>query len=131
MQSVISSLVAGLLLLQATTGWCCHRPCAESRAEGAAQPSNCCCKRPCEDAPSHEPTRPCQCDECLGCCTFVPPDKASSATMHVDIALEYVPSVSAIFTLNLSQPASGFGVSDSPPPRRSLRLHLLHQILVI
>src|SRR5262249_42945648 len=136
-QAFASKLMAALVLAQAVSGWCCHRPChcldgevAELSSigiEGLAQ-SQCC----------HDDhvglvlnaSSPCQCHECHGFCTFVTGSKQQIAQPNTGAALDTIATNSASdqtqFNAEWSQvPAAS---THLVPP---LRLHLLHQSLLI
>lgn len=136
MRAVSSSLMVGLLIIQAVSGWCWHpaRNCTglESSVAPVAWTIRC-CDGDCEGAREREPSQdPCKCRlECSGVCTFVPPEKTQIDAPQLVVGFDHL-AVSPALTD--SQAVSAFwtevarGRSELEPP---LRLHLLHQILLI
>ena len=121
------------LVMQVMTGWCCRRPCLEEshQAEAHVQKVACCC-HDCDETTSPSlPTQPCHCNECHGFCTYLPPDRFSADELQLVGAFELIAASSAGLTAQIDS-ADWFVThcqySPTPPP---LKLHLLHQILVI
>lgn len=137
MQAFVSKLMAILVLSQAVSGWCCHRPCHCSAGEAAeislTEIGICGHSECCHDdheglilnASSH-----CQCHECQGFCTYVTGAKLQIARSHTMIGLDAVATTDAAQAqLAATQwwQISAASVHLGPP----LRLHLLHQSLLI
>jgi len=127
--------MTGLLLIQAFTGWCWHCPHDQARKNGCgshALTATDSCDHDCHhDADDQCSDGPCKCQlECQGFCTYLPTDKA-----HVDSPLLVVPFEFAALQLSSSSAQlvglywerSRDPVLHEPP----LRLHLLHQIMLI
>lgn len=133
MPAILTNLLTGLLLFQAVSGWCCHRPCDVSgtcaATEVTSDDHHCC--RKCEHETPAAPTdEPCQCDDCLGFCTYV---------AEKQVELDAADLFSLVVTLAIADHGLAFespvaegryfapGLQEAPP----LRLHLLHQIMLI
>jgi hypothetical protein len=133
MQAFVSKLMVGLVLAQAVSGWCCHRPCHCLESE-AAQVSTavtgdeCCCGDHTTltvHASSH-----CQCHECLGFCTYVAAAKANFARPQAAFGLDLVAVNPGLASTQLSV-EQGAGNRESVQLGPPVRLHLLHQSLLI
>lgn len=133
MRSYLTNLMAIWLVMQAMTGWCCRRPCLEEahQVELVAQKTACRCHE-CGDTTSHpQPAKPCSCNECHGFCTYVPPEKFPAETLQVSPGFDVLavsPATITAQTLSADWFVTHCQYSPTPPP---LKLHLLHQILVI
>jgi hypothetical protein len=138
MQSAVTNLLAGMLLIQALTGWCCqhrcaaglgHRPAAEASPE-----SNCCDQCDCRSHSSQdskESDAPCRCPDCLGFCTYLPPDKAPLDSSQLEPGSETLAIAPALaYDHFVCRHGRSFS-AESGLPEPPLRLHLLHQLLVI
>jgi len=136
MRTVASLLMAGLLLLQSLTGLCCHHPCDCARVESAMAEqhphsnSGCChhCK---SDHHQQVPTpTPCKRNHCLGICTYV-----RSSKVQIDDSWQYaaieVLNISAISVQAPTSPTIAGDESNSHLAEPPLRLHLLHQSILI
>jgi hypothetical protein len=137
MQAFVSKLMAILVLSQAVSGWCCHRPCHcldGEAAESSADAFECCGHSDCchdgheslvPNASSH-----CQCHECQGFCTYVPGAKLQIARPHTMVGLDAIATTDAVQTqLSATQWSQISATSVHLGP--TLRLHLLHQSLLI
>jgi hypothetical protein len=138
--------MATLLVAQAVSGWCCHRPChclvgndveaklLESEYSEASPPAT-----PHDDHTGchHDhnglivsAVPHCQCHECQGFCTYV-----ANAKLHVARSLaDFRPVLAtAIVDSSLLQlaPADDGRTSELCQPEPPVRLHLLHQSLLI
>jgi hypothetical protein len=139
MQAFVSKLMAVLLLSQAVSGWCCHRPCHCLEGEGSevslAGIDDCghdeCCHEEAHAASAFHASSHCQCHECLGFCTYVAGAKLQIVRPHATAGLDALATNAAAVQSQLAatqwsqlSPAS---VHLGPP----MRLHLLHQSLLI
>jgi hypothetical protein len=133
MRVVVSCIMAVLLLLQAVTGICCACKCDCPHAASSIanpQPTHACCH--CRNEQSkHVPAHvPCKGSHCLGVCTYVQSSKVQIENVWHCAAIDS-PDVSAIslqlLTLH-SNRCDELLVNVAEPP---LRLHLLHQIILI
>ena len=137
MQSVLRQFAAGMLLIQALTGWCWHCPCACAPAQQSAAVVSddgcCCCERENFDTPVHPgPTAPDKARlQCHGICVYVSPDQATIDGPHLVRACD-VPVPAATWGLQLDGVGLAWAIAHEPlksgPP---LRLHLLHEIILI
>jgi hypothetical protein len=130
--------MAILVLAQAVSGWCCHRPChclAGEVAEFSADAFDVCGHSECchdehesliLNASSH-----CQCHECQGFCTYVPGAKLQIARPHTTVWLDAVATNDAAAQTQLVATQSSQISAASVHLRPPLRLHLLHQSLLI
>lgn len=136
MQAVVSNLMASLLLIQPVTGWCWHAPddCANGRcstvlrvaAKCSCQDSRC---KPCRH--SDDSSAPCGKSECQGFCTYVASQETridmSTAAVSFNIAAILLTQAGHQLTSAIAwERACHFAISEPP-----LRLHLLHQLLLI
>lgn len=127
MPTLVSSLMSGLLLLQTVSGWCYERAHVATTANG--HPVHCCGHDECDHG--GEPQGPCESDEkCHGICVFT----ASSGT-QLDLLQPSLANCVWIIDLTVDAKLAHGTFHESQadfahvePP---LRLHLLHQILVV
>lgn len=123
MSRFLAILTAGLISLHALLGCCGLHLCASDAAEHCQVA---CDHQGCEHEHSDDPGDSCL--VCRGASTYLPPEKP-----HVDDSFTYVATVIPTALTGLGNYTSGAGVADihgtalGPP----LRLHLLHQILLI
>jgi hypothetical protein len=134
MQAFVSKLMITLVLAQAVSGWCCHRPCHCLEGEAAEASSeitacDCCHDESHAVAALHAATH-CQCHECLGFCTYVARAKSQvlrpAAASVFDLVATIPGPANTRWSLELR---AGSREPDllGPP----VRLHLLHQSLLI
>lgn len=136
MQAVISNLLAGLLLIQALTGWCdrslyvCESGCAEVADSGLAD--NCCKHDVCPVGEDRSPADSCPSKgECHGICTYVPSQETRIDTSQVVLPVAFmavIPATADAETVSSLSLDSLWHSAISEPP---VRLHLLHQIILI
>ena len=136
MRTLVSNLTAALLVIHAMIGCCHHHWHQDDESAATSTGVACCC---CCDHHDHShgtseaPNQPCNGErECHGVCTYIatPRTSLAAATLGVDLDFAAVipvhggsPFAAATTLWNQLQVCD-----DSPPP---LRLHLLHQILLI
>ena len=154
MHTILSSLVAAALSILALLGCSWHRVhgcavCETTQRGGASpevSPAMCCCQHDahhdeddCSQAgdaqrgghgPSHQ--APCKCQiDCCGTCAFLPSSRAVSLDRQ-SAPSDYVAATLPVLATSQSTRAMsrllGSGWTRGTPP---LRLHLLHQILLI
>jgi hypothetical protein len=135
-QALMSLLMAGLLLIQAITGWCCvplrAMTVEKCSSVSASIPPVCCChQRQLPAGQSDEQPAPRDGKTtCHGFCIYVPHENFSDAA-HGALIVSFfaiIPaSVDAPVVTTLAQDCCWKLAVDEPP----LRLHLLHQVLVI
>lgn len=136
MQAVLSNLMASLLLIQAVTGWCWHAPndcanCAHSTVHRVAR--TCSCRdqcKPCEHSEG-SPAPGGSKGKCHGFCTYVAAQETridmSQATVSFNMAAIVLTELDRQLTSAIAwERACHLAVSEPP-----LRLHLLHQLLLI
>jgi|GEM_PF-4049109 len=136
MRAVSSILMAGLLLIQAVSGWCWHSARDYARLGTSASPkawSVSCCDGDCEGTQDGEPSQdPCKCRlECSGICTFVPPEKTQIDAPLLAVGFDHLavsPALADSLALSTRWTQVVFGASKTEPP---LRLYLLHQSILI
>jgi hypothetical protein len=135
MRTLVSNLTAVLLVIHAMIG-CCHHHWHHDDESATPKRVACCCCCDHHD-PAHgtseAPSQPCNGErECHGVCTYIATPRTSldAATLGVD--LDFAAVIPAHGGSPLSAASSLWsqlqGCDDAPPP---LRLHLLHQILLI
>lgn len=138
MHASLSNLTSILLIIHAMMG-CCHRhwhysdECvAESHSICAV--ANLCCEACCRShTPGDQPSEPCNgARECQGICSYLPTQRTVIDAPTCDESCDFVavnptilngPMANAAFDWERANTAN-----ESPPP---LRLHLLHQIILI
>jgi hypothetical protein len=139
-RAVICNVVAAMLLLHAFVGCCRHHDCdlAGADREGATQPAcGCCCHHePNECCGDEAPTpNPCDCKgECKALCIYLPTQKcvvdAGNLSLSIDMVCHQCDDLGAILRAsagNLSHHRMSERAMSEPP----IRLHLLHQIILI
>jgi hypothetical protein len=132
MRAIVSSLMAGLLFIQAVSGWCCQPLGASDSSTDHVGKCCSCCDRCCQDQQHQQPKTPSERkSECHGFCTYVVPQKSKVHTQatYTSVDIVVVPST----TTNLHPPGElqweiGSGCLASRLP---VRLHLYHQVLLI
>ena len=137
MHPIFSSLFAAALLGHALLGCCWHHAYRCVRCETTAaevSPAMACCRHHADEHQRTDqvPAGPCKCHfECCGPCTYLPTPKAPTEKHGSDSPIGIVPPSSAL-TAHLDAASAVGQFAGSPghaePP---LRLHLLHQILLI
>jgi len=133
MSTILINLLTALLLFQAVAGWCCHRPCSE-RAGGVdrtVETHRHCCHGVERRAPQAPADSPRECDDCLAFCIFI-------AERPAEFEASELLSTVALLTafVDVGQVVVGplvdwrfVGQRCAPPP--PVRLHLLHQLLLV
>lgn len=138
MRTFVSNLTAAMLLVHALVG-CCrdhnHNATTCDRTELSDSLASGCCHGD-HATSSHEnerPIAPCDCKlACKALCISLPPGKslidARQSTLCIDI-VAFAPTAATLHTASADSywnAGSGFHVSGPP-----LRLHLLHQVILI
>ena len=136
MQAVFSNLLAGLLLIQALTGWCDRSPhaCASCRPVTAdlVQIDDCCRHDACPVGETGSPTDSCPSKtECHDICIYVPSQEMRIDTTQVALPVSFMAAMSATADAEIVASLSldtlwHYAISEPP-----VRLHLLHQIILI
>ena len=139
MHALISNLTAVLLIIHAMIG-CCHHHwhCDEECAAAAAitlcaAPCQCCDQCCGSHDESEQPSQPCNGElECQGICTYLPTQKTVIDASPAVAAFDFAAVIPTLLDGRLAAAALSWDRThthnDSPP---ALRLHLLHQILLI
>ncbi len=142
MRAILCNLLATMLLVHALAGCCrCHRDAvAQNDATPVEQVATKCCCEHCDDTATHHTTQhgssPCDCKiECKGLCIYVPTPKCVVDASQMVRAFDSVPATGAEQISSLLQLAVASrcnlemrgDVAQWPP----MRLHLLHQIILI
>jgi hypothetical protein len=136
MQAFVSKLMVGLVVAQAVSGWCCHRPChcledevAEVSHAAPIESSIECCHDDHDSAAVHfEPH--CQCHQCLGFCTYVGSAKAQVARPFSVLGPVPLAAISTADRVQLSA-ERGAGSRELAAFGPPVGLHLLHKSLLI
>ena len=133
MHAFVSTLLAGLLFIQAVTGWCWQRPraclqCDECSTQATRVAK--CCDHDGRDEQQRQPSQgPCRHKVlCRGCCNYLPPEKTQIDASDWDYSLDLVAIPAADGCKLTACCWEACGPSDLKPP---LRLHLYHQVLLI
>jgi hypothetical protein len=134
MRAIVSNLTAAMLLVHALVGCCRHleRNCVrhESATEGVSVMAACCdhCRGQNESSPRPEK---CGC-ECQGVCTYLPPQKTLIDAPHSIISFDFLPIDPPLADNCLASANALLEQSSSCScPGLPLRLHLLHQIILV
>ena len=127
MQAIFTHLTASLLLVQVLTGWCwrcaAEGPDCTSHAQAA---SHCCCDPKPEES---QPEVPADCPrECQGVCVYLAPSNVHITLLDCTLAFGVIGTDLPYSQLSVLLRERA---SDISPPRTPLRLHLLHQLLLI
>jgi hypothetical protein len=137
MRRLLSGLTAATLLVHALVGCCrhyefCHTSgepaeCCESLADG------CCHDEHAADCHHDErPFAPCDCKlQCMKLCVSLPPEKTLVAAGKSAPYIAIVPNVSATAVIQPSAGAFRESIRTSRASEPPLRLHLLHQIILV
>lgn len=134
MHAILSHLLASILLVQALFGWCGRPPYKEVNCDTSAGTfsTKSCCNQCGTNAQGEHPVGPCKCEfECQGVCTYVRPEKTlvdSSQWSLLALFLEVDPALAGSHSAFGSIGVRACHPLDSKPP---LRLHLVHQVLLI
>jgi hypothetical protein len=138
MRALFINLMAGLLLIPAMLGWCCHPAldCAQCIQSASAQlvqvqsPIHLGCKACRRGQESHERHAPCC--ECKGFCTYIPSAKVCLDSPDNFAGGVYFAIVPESITCDVLTHVSQVNHADNTTPAApSLRLHLLNQIWLI
>lgn len=136
MAALTYKLMACLLLIQAVTGWCCHRPCpkdgtcAASANQSVAAKS--CSHSHCGGERENTPPAPCEHDDCNGCCQYV-----VSLQIEVDLSQVLLTPYFMLARVPAAELAEDFASSERMTAdigdaySTPVRLHLLNQILLV
>ena len=137
MRALQSNLTAILLVIHAMIGCCHHHWHCDAECAAAvtlcAAPCQCCDQCGGSHDESEQPSQPCNGElQCQGVCSYLPTQKTVIDASDVDSGLDFAAIIPTHLDGHLAAAALPWGfahtVNDSPPP---LRLHLLHQILLI
>ena len=135
MAAFIYKLMACLLLFQAVTGWCCHRPCPK---DGTCAPSAACAKstncghqhRECRE--QQQPEAPCEHDDCQGYCQYVPVSPLELDLTRILLTPHFflagVPAVDLVKSAIVTERMT---IEEGEAIHEPLRLHLMNQILLV
>jgi hypothetical protein len=134
MQALFSSLVAASLLIHAAIGCCWHHShnglCADDRqcqptSDACAHHHGCCNGQ--HDQPTQEP---CGGHQCHGLCNYLPIQKSQVDDLKLQLPLDFAAILPATCDMQgvAVHHAVGCSKAACEPP---VRLHLLHQILLI
>ena len=142
MRALVSYCMATWLLAVTVCGWCCHAPfvCAAELANQTSPPNSAalndeheCACHTCKPTPTGKrtPGTPCKCPhECLGLCKTLPKPRS---TIEFKLSVAAL-AIDAIVPLPIDSHGASFRsagsshLADCGPP---LRLHLLHQLLLV
>ena len=135
MQAVLPNLLAALLLLHAAFGCCWHHTHHYLGCEGTSQTAAtpvACCQHDCDETQQDRPLEPCRCNvECHGVCTYLPTQKVFIDGPQLVIPFDGVACLFSSTQANLAAAANGEAVCDPVSSEPRLRIHLLHQIMLI
>ena len=135
MRALFSSLLAAWMFVLAVSGWCCRPPfaCAQTDSAPSASRAAECCKR-CgrEGHRESEPTAPCKGQsECHGICVYLPVQKTQLDTKPVLASFDFIATVPALGDSQIAAALSWEQICDPLRFEPPLRLHLVHQVLLI
>jgi hypothetical protein len=134
MRAVCSGLMTVWLAILTVSGWCCHGPivCAHDSQASATANTKCCSRCGGQSGQQNESTRPLEDGSaCQGVCIYLPSPKVQLDDEQVPAwpdlpAILPMPQESQVASAQHSHWA--FEATLLGPP---LRLHLLHQLLLI
>jgi hypothetical protein len=136
MQAVFSNLLAGLLLIQALTGWCDRSPhtcvsCGPVAAD-LVQTDDCCRHDACPVGETESPIDSCPSkSECHGICIYMPSQETRLDTTQVALPVSFMAAMPATADAEIVASLSLDTLSHSAIAEPPVRLHLLHQIILI
>jgi hypothetical protein len=136
LKAILSILMSILLAVSAVFGCCRSYALASSPASSVspqiAQQAPCGCKNPgCNRQHKSQPSTPSKTPECRGICTYVPSQKTQVDSTQLVVRFDLAalsPTLESDHIAKVGDWGLRGSRADSEPP---LRLHLLHQILVI
>lgn len=138
MAALVYKLMACLLLLQAVSGWCCHRPCPNdgSCAPSANSVSTKACghkHRKCQEEKAPEsPEAPCEHDDCQGYCQYVAPPQLEIDLSQILLTPHFLlAGTPAVDLVKASTACEQLAADEGATLARPLRLHLWNQLLLI
>lgn len=138
MHAVFSNLMASALFIHAVLGCCWHHAhvCVrcDGTSDGVSQPVACCkCRQgEGENRPGQQPDGPCKCRlECRGVCTFLPVQKMRIESSQLVVPFDFASILPALASSQAASARWAKLVGDPAELEAPLRLHLLHQILLI
>jgi len=133
MHAVLCKLMAALLFVHGAFGCCWHHAHAWEFRDGATASTaqhHHCCKHESPADHSQQPTKPCE-QKCEGVCTYLPVQKVQVDSPDLTAPAEFLAITPMPAGSDLSV-ASFWELGGGPVPLGPpLRLHLLHQILLI
>jgi hypothetical protein len=135
MHAAVSSLMVAVLAVQTVFGCCWHHAhwhlhCNRSRVEAAAPVK--CCHHHQHESPGQPSPEPCQNhDECQGLSVFLLPQKLQIEASHCITAFDIAAIVPSLADGQVATGFFGADVACSSSIEPPLRLHLLHQTLLI
>ena len=134
MRAVFSSLMTVWMAILTVSGWCCHSPfCAHLHgSSGPAARAVECCNDCCCPASQTGKPQPCRCcTGCQGVCTYLPTQKVQLDGPGVVSTSDFAAVLSSQADSELPSASHWVRAYDPVRFQSSLRLHLLHQILLI
>lgn len=148
MRAVLSLLTALTLLVEGTTGWCCHPPvhdeecctalmcCTAIMCCTALIPSDACncCQHHAQTTQrdGQQPAGPCQGEpKCQGICIFLPSQKPLMEMPQPDSLFDVAGMLPARSSDPLATTAIGYSLGDPFDAESPPRLYLLHRTFLI
>jgi hypothetical protein len=138
MRAILSNLTAAMLLIHALIGCCRHHEhrcvAGDRAAEGISLTSGCChCNHSGCHQQSETPPHPDNCNlGCHGVCSYLPPQRTLVDAPQLIVALDILPVDPALVS-GYMVPAGACRerINGNPASTLPLRLHLLHQIILV
>lgn len=138
MQAVVSSLTAVLLFIHTVFGCCWHHAhvCQQQPIAAAATTAGCCQHRHHHEGPQQSESNPheqpgnCQVN-CHGTCNYTVPQKVRVDSPLSIASIDLWPTAGALCQSHLVSAIAWEAAGLQPLPEQPLRLHLLHQLLLI
>src|SRR5262245_46852980 len=131
MQTVFQGLLSASLVLHAALGCCLNHVHDQSHDETPIALAEECCNHDHDSAP-HGQHSQCPCkghSHCHGLCNYLPGQKSLTGKWSPHLVIDFAIDSNVQSTLQVAALHSAPQTGDSNPP--PLRLHLLHQILLI
>jgi hypothetical protein len=139
MRTIVTSLTAAMLLVHALVGCCRHREqdcasCHRIALSGRSLATHCCHDdhAACSEE-GDRPIAPCKCKlECRALCISLPPEKTLLDAGELAPCGDVVTAAGRAATI-CSSAADGYSGAEqaAQAPEPPLRLHLLHQIILV
>jgi hypothetical protein len=141
MRAIVCNLMAALLLMHALVGCCRHHQhvaASHERVEAAESSATACCHHGhgCCGQEEKQAPAPCDCKlECKALCIYLPPEKcgvdAGDLSLSIDLAFNHHPEGGSAAIEAAAENSAWEYTRACVAPEPPVRLHLLHQIILV